>query len=161
MKVIKFSLIAFFVLTFGVTPNLFSQAPLAYSISLLERNRDKKTLTFKTTIKNISTKDVIIDKTGNYRLDVRKFGKLLPNGFSTTDEFASINSHGHSPDYLRLPPKGTFTNKRILPLTTFTFFEKKRLFAISFTYGQFGSFLFEDLEVWKGTVKSNTVKLRL
>ena len=156
-------LVSCFLLCFLMNLDLYSQVPLAYSITLEKRDRVKKTLTFKAVIRNVSKSDLIIDRKGLfYELEVRKFANSPGDGiFLPTDEFTSILSHGHTPDYLRLSPQAVFTDKRTLPLVRLDILEKGRSYAVFFKYGQFMSSIFEDIPVWKGTVRSNVIKFKL
>lgn len=164
MRINRFIWLAGLMLFLGIALDLHAQAPLTYSISIIERNRKNNTLTFKTTIKNISNADVIIEKHGNFFLDVEECFKPTLTGSTlqlTGGHFSILSEGKHTTDFLRLPPQATFSDKRVLPLSSFDTFVKGHRYSIYFQYGSFIPSKFEGTEVWMGTVKSNVVKFRL
>lgn len=156
MKVRGFILLAGLMFFLGIVQDLHAQYPLTYSISLIERNGKNNTLVFKTTIKNISDSDVVIDKHGNNFLDVEKCVErnYTNSSFELNAEDMSIIADGHTPDYLKLPPKGIYSDRRILSLSSSNIFEKGRRYSISFRYESATPFRFEGTDVWIGTIRS-------
>jgi hypothetical protein len=144
-----------------IVPHLTAQSPLVYSIALESQDCKEKTIAISITIKNKSGNDVIIDKKGPfYRVDVKKYGERVENRVTTDGEILEIIGDGHDAKYFQLPPKGTFTDRRVLPLDS-KFFENGRRYGLTLTYGQFLTAEYRSLRVWKGTVESNVLEFRL
>lgn len=163
----KFKLICFLGLILcmygqGITREIAS--PLEYKISLLEFDKENRTLTISMCIKNISNESIVIDKISlSYKVKFSRLSEPMPNGGLSDGVARSITGHPGSEyegDYLKLLPEQSYTEER-----TFTFddefFMENRSYKLSFTYAQFLRKEFENLKVWRGVLSSNEIDFRL
>ena len=88
-------LVSCFFFFFLMNLDLYSQVPLAYSITLEKRDRVKKTLTFKAVIRNVSKSDLIIDRKGHIDyVEIKKTSTLKQTMLATLKQFKPEQTRG-------------------------------------------------------------------
>lgn len=123
----------------------------------------KRVLEVNFKITNVSNQDIVIDRNSDrysHSLMYIDFALGSGGGEYSTSRSGSSGGGGYAASYLKLKPKKSYSIKRIVEDTELFKIDRDVKFFAGVTYEQPLESSFEGMKVWKGTVRSNSMKFK-